>query len=322
MTSMIFSFCLAVMNLTDSPVDQKLRDRFTTEAPLGWRTIRDLEQDLSGELTRSTKATSRGLDVPHARREEGVSFKKHENLLAVVSEREGTNLIETLLIGPQYSCRLKRPKGTNQNSMESLLSAKPEVAGRQVRGWNAIYTDIESPRQLYGTSLEAIIRDPNFEMINIQSFEQNNWEMVRVDFTLHSKALKINMDNAYVVLCPSSAWAVQEGAVNLSANWRHIEKNMYATNFGHHFALEETITEDKDESTQAHTTSIIKFANVSEKPIAVAAFSLTAFGLPEISTKHVPTSTISRGIHLWFYAAAGLFFFLAIGLKWRSLQKS
>ena len=307
----LFVFGLGVPSSADDQVE-----RFEGEGPIAWRRWRQSEQHIRGVFRIETRSIFDGKDNPAAKQDKKVRFRKEGEWLRLETNDAKKDAVVTLSVGPRYAFRLKRDNEEARNLLAGLEMKSPIVGLEEMRKADPFFMAVEAPHKLWAGELEQIIGDPGFVRKSVKRYNEAGTELVRVDFDYDSKVTKLKMLNGFMILEPRLDWAVREAEYDMTSKWRVRTANTCVMDRQGRPTIARHVTENLAIGKDSSTRTQYIFDEFHHESSPESAFSLTAFGLPEIST--AVGQDYSSKVHYWFFAGAAALFASALAIRWRS----
>lgn len=207
----------------------------------------------------------------------------------------------------RYRFQLRRPEKSPLYLIESIETGR---ARADVLPWNdldayfVLYAEsfINAPIKVEGFVLPEIVTKPDFVCESAEEVDRGGVQLIDVHFRYrHQEPGFIPLEDAHVLLDPENGWSVIEYSVENSdvvynANVTYSEAIVPGAMFRHPIKVVATIRsagrqKSSDVTENEYTLDEITFGAIDDRE-----FTLSAFGLPEVSEKGPPARS---GARLW-----------------------
>ena len=312
---------------------QSMRERFFMETKEKWEVYGRLSVGLQEESEVSSRVinTQQGFGAGEQAQTKRDRAGKH---LLLMTEGNDPKLGHTCYVkNERYAFGLRRKERSAPWVMTELFT---DLNSADCKAFirNPLYDGnftARGPFALYNESIENVVKDPNFQIKEIESFQRDGLSLVKIHFInqqpdFKPKGFRVSLyESGWAVFCPDQYW-------------RLCEFEAAVLQFGgHRFTVRGTLECKVDaKGFPIFTGSLVRWkgrspldgkdyeseiktkSTIEERDPSPDEFTLTAFGLPE----PMGMPPVNRGGSRWWFwitlAAAGS---LALALLYQKLKR-
>lgn len=295
--------------------DAQLRDRYLDEAPRGWAKLRQLTESFQGGYQETIVNTDKGRETKRMVRRLEYKRRKGDGLMLVEVRLDPDTGPKSVTGGNEsYSFELHRGIEGAPFQVTRYNDSNPK--GDSLLANYLAY--IEAAYSVGGYTLDAIVRDPQFRLTDIESVEYRGLPMVRVAYEGQTEVPGARAPvplECWAILDPDQSWAVRESFMRRPQSGGILFAIEYRkTPVGIPFPSRLTRV-TTSETSDVRSEQILVYDEPAKCDAAPEAFRLSAFGLPEMAAG----SAWIRGRRLRFGLIANLALVatIAILIWWR-----
>lgn len=258
-----------------------LKDRFLQEAPKAWERLAASRNRFHTEVRESQWGTLNGQAVESAKSE--IRMKLHMNLpmfaIETFSYKIDSPLRFAFVSGKDYAFELARKRRTSPLLVTRL--GKEDSIRESFKEGNYAWRAIGAPYELWGQSLIALVKSPQFRIDRIEEFEQDGFGIIRVWFDCGDKNLTMQIKDARIDLLPQFDWALKSADFKATDQIRMEIMNDYHPPQNGKIELNSYLRSKHVPIEKVSTFIRFDYDGFEYEPIPDSYFTLSNYGLPE-----------------------------------------
>ena len=186
-----------------------LRARFLNEAPEAWERMVASQNQFQVEVRETRWGTLNGEEVDSSKSEIRMKLKMNLPMFAIetFSYKSDSPLRFAFVSGKNYAFELTRKRRESPLLVTRL--GKDDATRESFKEGNYAWRAIGASYELWGQSLIALVKSPQFRIDQIEELNENGFDIIRVRFDCRDKNLVMQFIDAKIDLLPQFDWALK-----------------------------------------------------------------------------------------------------------------